>query len=140
MVLLLGVAFVVTPAERSFPYFAYFAPTSMLQSSVPLADSEAVVLSFTWLSSNIERGAVLMVIHPMYGWSRLFFHGNNTVMTFQPGVTLTEALGLVIQSGYSSVYTVWWENNQGWYGDPTVPSGFALVHVEGDFGVYEYNR
>src|SRR5262249_29970008 len=123
IVILLGIAFLATTADRSFPYFSNFAPTSMLQNSVPLGESQSVARSFSWVSQNIQTGSALMVIHPLYGWSRLFFQAGEPMLSYEPGVTLKTALMRTLGSGYNTVYTVWWVNSEGWYGETSVPNG-----------------
>ena len=132
----LGVAFVGLPASDALSYFSSFTPTSMLQSSVPLEDSRSLVSSFSWLSANIDQGSVLMTHHAMYGWARLYFHGNNPLIAYPPQTTLEQGLVLTISQGYAEIYTVWWTDHYGWYGESTVPACFQEVHHEGRMGVY----
>jgi len=135
LMLVLGGAYLVLPAQIAFPYYQFVAPTSMLQSTVPLADSHDLTVAISWLSANIQPGAVIMTHHAMYGWVREYFRGSNTVLGFSPSTNLDAALRLTIQQGYSKIYTVWWMSGSGWYGQ-TVPQGFVPVHSEGEMTVY----
>jgi len=141
LIVLLGITFLALPAGEAFPYFTYFAstsPTSMLQSTVPLEDSQSLVTAISWLSTNASPGAVIMADHAMYGWLREYYRGNETIVAYQSGVTLREQLTMTLVKGYQTIYTVWWIDNFGWYGQPTVPSGFELTHVDGRMGVFLY--
>jgi hypothetical protein len=138
IVLMMGAAFLVLPASLALPYYRYYSPTSMEQSTIPVEYSPYVVRAIMWLSSNIESGQVFMTVNAMYGWAREYFHANNTVVWFYSGTSLEAALLSTIQQGYSHVYTIWWDNNEGWYGDPSVPPGFVLQHQEGPMGVFLY--
>ena len=138
VMLVLGGAYLVLPAQMAFPYYRFVAPTSMLQSTVPLSDSRDLALAIAWLSTNIQPGAVIMAHHAMYGWVREYFRGGNTVLGFPPTVNLDEALQQTSQQGYSKIYTVWWASGLGWYGI-TIPGEFVPVHSEGQMSVYYAN-
>jgi len=141
LIVLLGITFLALPAREAFPYFTYFAstsPTSMLQSTVPLEDSQSLVTAISWLSTNASPGAVIMADHAMYGWLREYYRGNHTIIGFQSGFTLQQELTSTLNKGYHTIYTIWWVDNFGWYGEPSVPSGFLLVHQDAHIGVFLY--
>ncbi len=138
IITLLGVTFLVLPASQPFPYFTYLTPTSMLQSTVPLTDSQSLVTTISWLSANALPGAVIMADHAIYGWLREYYRGNATVITYQSGVSLQRQLTMTLGKGYQTIYTIWWVDHFGWYGQPTVPTGFQLTHVDGRMGVFLY--
>ncbi len=138
VVVLLGSVYVGLPAREAFPYYQFLAPTSMLQSTVPLEDSRNVIGAFEWLSANISPGSVIMTTDPMYGWAREYFKGNAPILHFYPGVTLGQGLQVTIQRGYTRIFTVWWSDGQGWYGQESVPAEFALIYKCANFGVFLY--
>lgn len=138
LLLVLFVGYAGLQAESAFPYYAYFVPTSMLQSTVPLHNSQDVVNSFQWLSANIQPGYTIMALNPIYGWAREYFTGNAVVIGYAPGTTFDAALHQTLEMGNTRIYTVWWANGQGWYSDPTPPAGFVLQHQSGQFGVFLY--
>jgi len=138
LLLLLATTYVGLQAENAFPYYRYFGPSSMLQSSVPLRDSPDVVNSFQWLSSNIQTNSVIIAPNAVYGWASEYYTGKAAILTFKPGTTFDAMLQQALQQGYTTLYTVWWANGQGWYGQPAVPPGFSLEHQSRDFGVFEY--
>src|SRR2546428_354069 len=95
LVALLGITFMALPAADAFPYFVSFAttsPTSMLQSTVPLEDSQSLVTAISWLSSNARPGAVIMADHVMGGWLREYYKGTNPVVGYGPELTLQQDL------------------------------------------------
>jgi len=139
MLLILSIGYVGLQAETAVPYYAYFVPTSMLQSTVPLHNSQDVASSFRWLSANTQPGSVIVATNPIYGWAREYFTGSERIMEFYSGTTLQVALQTTLHNGFSKVYTVWWANGQGWYGQATVPPGFKLIHQAGQFGVFLYD-
>jgi hypothetical protein len=138
LLLILFTGYAGLQAEAAFPYYSYFVPTSMLQSTVPLHDSQDVVNSFRWLSANIQPGSTLMALEPIYGWAREYFNGDASVVGFASGTTFEAALHKTLDMGNSRVYTVWWANGQGWYSDPSPPAGFVLQYRSGQFGVFLY--
>src|SRR2546425_296271 len=66
--LLLGGAYLALPTGNAFPYFGFFSPPSMLQSTVPLTDSSNIVTAIGWLSNHTQPGSVLMTHNAFYGW------------------------------------------------------------------------
>ena len=140
IVLVMGLTFMILPASQAFPYYRYFEPTSMEQSTIPAQDSPNVINAIEWLSSNIRPSDGFMAHHAIYGWAREYFRASNPLIWYYPGTTLNEALQATIQLGYTRIYTVWWANGQGWYGQPSVPPGFLLVQRFGDFGVFLYTK
>lgn len=138
LILVFGISYIALPAQEAFPYYQFLSPTSMLQSSIPIQDSQALVNDITWLSNNIPKGAVFMTHHAMYGWAREYFHSQNPVVTYGPGTSLKDALAQTLAYGYTDIYTIWWINGRGWYGEAYVPSGFIEEHTQGEMAVYHY--
>ena len=137
--LLLGGAYLALPTGNAFPYFGFFSPPSMLQSTVPLTDSSNIVNAIGWLSNHTQPASVLMTHNAFYGWARLYFHGNASIVGYSPDVTLQSATHDTIEKGYSRIYTLWWTDNSGTvYYQQTIPSGFVLQHQEGRIGVFLY--
>ena len=138
ILLILGVSYAVMPASYALPYFHWFTPTSMMQSSVPLEDSGHVVDALRWLSANIPPAAILMTHQAIYGWAREYFGAKNLIVVYGQQTTIADALQYTLAEGYTIIYTVWWTEGAGWYGEASVPTGFTLVHSDGRIGVYLY--
>jgi len=138
LLIVLAGTYVGLPSDRAFVYYQFVTPTSMLQSTIPVEYSGQVKDAFQWLSTNALKGSGVMATDPMYGWSTEYFSGTATVVWFQSGTTLSQALQGMRGLGYTKIYTVWWSDGQGWYGDPTVPPGFSRIQNFGHFGVYLY--
>lgn len=130
--------YVFLPASHALPYYGYFAPTSMLQSTVPAEFSPQVVDSISWVSHHASSDSVIMIHNAFYGWMRVYYTGSVPFQTYEPGVNLTTALHAIDTRRYSAVYTIWWTNHDGWYGDPSVPSGFHLQYSAGQIGVFSF--
>jgi len=138
LLIVLGATYVALPAAQALPYYQFFSPTSMLQSTVPLGDSGDLVQLMNWLSTNIPPSAVLMADHAMYGWAREFFHGGNLILHFPPGLTLSSELQQTLAEGYKTICTVWWVPGSGWYGETSLPAGFTTIHIDHQMAVYIY--
>ena len=136
VLLILAATYISLPAREAMPYYQFVTPTSMLQSTVPAEDSQSVASAFQWLSTHAPSNSVIVTTDVMYGWSREYFTGQSTVLWFHSGSSLQDALSTVMADHYSMIYTVWWADGQGWYGNPTVPSGFQEIHQFGQFGVF----
>ncbi len=136
MMLFLSAAFIFAPATLAFPYFDHLAPSSMLQSTIPVEESPQLSRALIWASTNIAKDGVLVLHNAIYGWATEYFKAPNPVIWSYPGTSLSDGLSQALKSGYSVIYTIWWANGEGWYGEPWVPSGFILIHREGAFGVF----
>ncbi len=138
--LVLASTYIALPAEHAFPYYRYVAPTSMLQSTIPVEDSQNVANAFRWLSANASPDSGVMTTEVMYGWAREYFTGNVTVVWTPIQTTLQGALRSMISYGYHKIYTVWWADGDGWYGQYSVPNGFSQVQEFGHFGVFLFTN
>lgn len=140
LILALAVSYVALPVNSALPYYRFFEPSTMLQSTVPIEDSVDVASSYEWLSSNIQPGSIIVAHDSMYGWAREYFSGDAPILRVDSGVSLEVGLIMGLGTQYSRFYTVWWANGLGWYGEPFVPSGFVLQYQRGNFGVFLYLR
>src|SRR5437867_3190222 len=131
-------AYIALPASHAFPYYRFVVPTSMLQSTIPVEDSQDVASAFRWLSVNASTDSGVMTTEVTYGWAKEYFTGKATIVWTPFGTTLQEALESMISHGYHKIYTVWWANGEGWYGQSSVPNGFSQVQDFGQFGVFLY--
>jgi hypothetical protein len=138
ILIILGSTFIALPAEMALPLYGPFLPTSMLQSTVPLSDSGSVINCMDWLSNNTTPNSIFLVHNAFYGWAREYFDVRAQLLVFPPNTTLTQALQFALQEHYSSIYTVWWTQTYGWYGEPSVPTGFVLQHQSGHIGIFFY--
>ncbi|HYY91014.1 MAG TPA: hypothetical protein VE955_03425 [Candidatus Dormibacteraeota bacterium] len=136
LLLILAGTYISLPAREAMPFYEFVTPTSMLQSTIPVEESQSVANAFRWLSTYAPRDAVIVTTDVMYGWSSEYFTGQATVLWFHSGPSLQAALATAVEHGYTRIYTVWWADGQGWYGNPTVPLGFQNVHQIGEFGVF----
>jgi len=111
----------------------------MLQSSIPVQESSHIVNLFRWLSENSQvNNSVIIAHNAIYGWAVQYYTGARTILGFEPGTSFDTMANQAFQRGFTTVYTVWWSNGEGWYGQLSVPSGFVLVHQDGEFGVFIY--
>jgi hypothetical protein len=140
LIAVLGGAYVALPASHAFPYYRYMVPTSMLQSTIPLEQSQDVIASFDWLSTHARSDAALLVHDAMYGWAREYYKGLTPIVTAGNPGTLHGGLQHCFQLGFSIVYTVWWADGSGWYGEPKVPQGFVMIHQVRHFGVFVWSQ
>ena len=139
LLLVLAVTYIGLQAQDAFPYYHYFGPSTMLQSSIPVQDSSSVASLFQWLSDNSHVSNSVIIAHnAIYGWALQYYSGNTTILGFDPGTTFDTMLTQALQRGYTTLFTVWWANGQGWYGQPIVPQGFLIVHQDGEFGAFMY--
>ena len=140
MLAILSVGFIALPNSLAFPYYLAFenyVPTSMLQNTVSLGDSQDVANALQWVNNNMSANGHLLVHDVFFGWASLTFDGNRLV-PYGYGNPETAALELQNNSGYQ-LYLIWWVNGSGWHGQPTVSSAFKQVYESGNIAVFTYN-
>ena len=142
MVSVLSLGFMVLPPQTPFPYFSsyngyiYQIPSSMLQNTVSINDCKDVENSMQWLKENVTPNSIVLTHRAFYGWA-LTKMDSTQVLLYEydnpANATKTITLG-----AYDQIFTVWWTNGEGWYGQPTIDSTFKPVHVSGNIAVYIY--
>jgi hypothetical protein len=140
VLIVLTLSFVAVPPEAAFPYyqlFPYYVPSSMLQNTVSIADSESTVAMLRWLKINMQKNAHLLVHDAFYGWALLELDESQLVPYGykNPEKAAQEAL----RSGNNPIYLIWWVNGMGWHGQPWVPRSFIEIHRIGRIAAYLYN-
>ena len=141
MLATLSLGFMVLPNNMAFPYFAAFplyVPTSMLQNTVPLSDSQDTVNALQWARNNLPSDARLLVHDVFYGWASLTLDGGQLI-SYGYGNPETMAQKLEENGSGYQLYLIWWISGSGWHGQPTVSSAFREVYESGKIAVYAYN-
>jgi hypothetical protein len=136
----LSVGFMVLPNSAAFPYFGLFTlyvPSSMLQNTVSLSDSQDTVNALQWVRNNMPSDARLLVHDVFYGWASLTLDGSRLIR-YGYGNPETMAQKLEENGSEYKLYLVWWINGSGWYGQPDVSSAFRLVYENGRIAVFTY--
>jgi hypothetical protein len=137
--------FIFMNSEQPFFYFnptqvnsySNQIPTSMLQNTVPISDCQSTTNALQWFKDNVNSSALLLTHVAFYGWALLTL--NESQIRNYGFDDPSEAAMTVAQEGYTQIYLIWWVNGQGWYGQPTLPSSFHVVHQNGAIAIYSYN-
>jgi hypothetical protein len=140
MLATLSVSFMVLPNSLAFPYFGLFTlyvPSSMLQNTVLLSDSQDTVNALQWVRNNMPSDARLLVHDVFYGWASLTLDGGQLIR-YGYGHPETMAQKLEENGSEYKLYLVWWINGSGWHGQPNVPSAFRVVYESGRIAVFTY--
>jgi hypothetical protein len=141
--LVLSLGFLALPAQTPLPYYAppingfiYQIPSSMLQNTVPITDCQNVANTITWLKENMTPNSVLLTHRAFYGWALAELNPNQVVLyEYDKPEQSAEKRTL---EGKGQIYTIWWDNGQGWYGQPTIDASFHVVYESGDIAVFRY--
>jgi hypothetical protein len=140
MLATLSVSFMVLPNSLAFPYFGFFTlyvPSSMLQNTVSLSDSQDTVNALQWVKNNMPSDARLLVHDVFYGWASLTLDGSQLI-PYRYGDPETMAQKLEENGSEYKLYLVWWINGSGWHGQPNVSSPFRVVYESGRIAVFTY--
>jgi hypothetical protein len=140
MLATLSVSFMVFPNSLAFPYFGLFTlyvPSSMLQNTVSLSDSQDTVNALQWVRNNMPSDARLLVHDVFYGWASLALDGGQLIH-YGYGHPETMAQKLEENGSEYKLYLVWWINGSGWHGQPNVSSAFRVIYESGRIAVFTY--
>jgi hypothetical protein len=140
MLATLSVSFMVLPNSLAFPYFGLFTlyvPSSMLQNTVSLSDSQDTVNALQWVRNNMPSNGRLLVHDVFYGWASLTLEGIQLIR-YGYGNPETMAQKLEENGSEYKLYLVWWINGSGWHGQPNVSSPFRVVYESGRIAVFTY--
>jgi hypothetical protein len=136
----LTLGFIAATPEGAFPYhglFPYYIPSSMLQNTVSINDSEVTVGALRWFKTNMQNDAHLLVHDAFYGWALLEL--NETQLIPYGYDNPEKAAQEALRDGYNPVYLIWWTKGKGWHGQPTMPQSFIEVYQTGRIAIYLYN-
>jgi len=103
--------------------------------AVPYQDVESVSQAMTWLDENMGDNSCVLVNNVFNAWGRLYLDKSHLKVQFWNDAGL--ALDYALNSGFGSVYFVWWNQDIGWY-DVSVPSQFVSSRDFGRISVYEF--
>jgi hypothetical protein len=108
----------------------------MLQNTVPITDCQDVTNAVAWLKENVTSHAVVLTHRAFYGWALSELDPSQVILyEYNDPADVAATLN---QDGGMSIYTVWWVNGEGWYGQPTIDASFKVVHESGEIAVYLY--
>jgi hypothetical protein len=140
MLATLSVGFMVLPNNLAFPYYVSYpkyVPTSMLQNTVSLSDSQDTVNALQWVRNNMPSDARLLVHDVFYGWASLTLDGSQLI-PYGYGNPETVAQKLEENGSEYQLYLIWWISGSGWHGQPTVSSAFRQVYQSGRIAVFTF--
>jgi hypothetical protein len=104
-------------------------------SVVPVGDFDDTARALRWVDARMDGESVLLVHFAFSWWSRLCVDGGRYRIYFMDDVE--GALRLAVQSGFSRVFLVWWNESPSWF-SLEVPGGFVSVFDSGRLSVFEY--
>jgi hypothetical protein len=137
LLVILSSLFIALPSQIashyfSTPYTVRYVPSSMMQNTVPLSDSDDVRSALGWLDENAGTDSALLAHYAFVGWAELYTDDLEIVTYF----TIDEVEGFDL-GGSSHVYTIWWERGTGWYQDQAPSQDFSEIHRSGRIVIYE---
>ena len=142
MLVALSLAFVFLPNNLAFPYFGLFSlyfPSSMLQNTVSLSDSQDTVNALYWVKDNMPDDACLLVHRVFYGWASLTMDGDKLIH-YGYDAPETAAQELEENGAEYQLYLIWWVNGSGWHGQANVSSAFGQVYNSNRIAIFTYNN
>lgn len=150
----LTAGFITKPPESPLWYFdqqkynryIFFIPSSMLQNTVSIRDTDDLLKALNWLDLNIDHESVLILPKQFYGWALVSIEETARIVAFEElspfspsGVEdLLSESHKALEDNESAVYTIWWAPDHGWYGIESLPSDFVEVERFGRLSIYLY--
>jgi len=142
IVSVLSLGFMALPPQTPLPYFGiyngyiYQIPSSMLQNTVSITDCQDVENAIQWLKENVTPDSIVLTHRAFYGWALTKLEPNQVLLYEYDNPA--DAAKSTAAEEYNQIFTVWWVNGEGWYGQPTIDPAFKPVYVSGNIAVYTY--
>ncbi len=138
----LGVAYLFTPitmmyANKSIPNMTATQVYFSTDPAVPYQDEQNVVLAMDWINQNASPDSCVILQHHFLEYGRLYVSSSESVVHYD--LDVDQAVNKASESGYNTVYFVWWNTPIGWNETP-VPTGFVSVADFGRISVYSYMK
>jgi len=141
LLVILSLSFIVLPNNSAIPYFGLYTnymPSSMLQNTVSLIDSQDTANALNWVNENMPNDARLLVHDVFHGWASLTLD-ESQLIPYGYGNPETTAQKLEENGSEHQLYLIWWINGSGWHGQPTVSSAFGEpLYESGQIAVFKY--
>jgi len=149
VVVVLSIGYSTYGTFNPFPYFTSpwmwhseflnAVPSSMLQNTVPLEDSQTVINLFGDLRATINEynDSRLLVFRPMLSYAILSDISPSKIILFDVIFNNTE-LTNYLHEGYN-IYTIWWKPGYQWYGLDMAEfegANFSINATSGDYAIY----
>jgi len=148
---ILAIGFCAFQYPYTFPYystpvmwrsqFSYALPSSMLQNTVPLADSQTVNNLFIEANQIItanNKTSIILVNEPMLFFS-ITSHSNNTYYYGLQSVDPKPTIENYLENGYN-VYIIWWQPGKQWYHldftQVLQDFNYSIASTKGDYALY----
>ena len=133
--------FMLLPPDHAFLYFRDPAiwphfQSSMLSNTLPLQDTEDTLNVLAALNMKMNSSTVLLVHQAFYGWAVLTVTGKTSIIDYFLG-NPDEVVPLALERGFKVIYTIWWTNGYGWYGQQ-MPDDFRVILTYGRIAAYLY--
>ena len=142
IVSVLSLGFMTLPPQTPLPYFSsyngyiYQIPSSMLQNTVSITDCKDVEKSMQWLKENVTTDSIVLTHRAFYGWALTELESSQVLLYEYDNPS--DAVKTPAVDEYSQIFTVWWVNGEGWYGQPTIDPAFKPVYESGNIAIYIY--
>jgi hypothetical protein len=138
----LGLIFATTPLifDRfgvfSIPTTYWYIPSTMLYNSIPLRDVDGVVNALEWLNGQMNDHSAVLLHQALVSWADLYLDKKYVIVYYQ--MDIEKALEVALRHGFAPIYTIWWNQNIGWYGI-TVPEHFKYIFSSDRISVLQYS-
>jgi len=140
LTLSLAIVYLFTPitmlyANKSVPNLTGTQVYFSTDPAVPYQDENSVVQAMDWLNQDSTTNTCVILQRHFLEYGKLCLDESKPIMYYQVNVDV--AVNKALQSGFSQVFFVWWNQPVGW-GDFNVPAGFTEVQDFGRISVYNY--
>jgi len=119
------------------PTTVVYLPTTMLCNTVPLNDVDSVIEALQWVNTTMNHNSCFLAHDAFYHWAKFSLDKSLPIVLFKDSIS--RAVDLAVQRGYTCFWLLWWSTNIGWY-DFDVPNCFTRVFRAGRISVFEYTR
>jgi hypothetical protein len=137
---MLGTVYLATPVLMSTVNVGVFSIPLVYKyfscsPTVPYQDVKGVVQAMQWLNTSMSNGSCVVLQHAFLFWGELHLDKSHVIVSFEND--FGAGLAAASTHGFTHVYSVWWNQDIGWYG-LSIPNGFVRMQDFDRISVYEY--
>ncbi len=137
---MLGTVYLATPVLMSTVNVGVFSIPLVYKyfscsPTVPYQDVKGMVQAIEWLNTSMSNDSCVVLHHAFLWWGELYLDKSHTIVTFEND--FDAGLAVASKKGFVHVYSVWWNQNIGWYG-LSIPGCYVRQRVFDRISVYEY--
>ena len=142
--IILSTGYLVLTPDFPLPIYASpltvkYAPSSMVQNTMPIDENPNIVDVFQWVIENVPQGSLILTAHPFYKWAIILLDGYNyTIINVKFNVSY--ATEIAKNNTNSPTYLIATRRGCQFHSIVVPEAEYEEIYSKGDVSVYLYKE